>query len=164
MTLNGRLSLNLNVNYQSALDNQNVNADLARTIAIALANGTGSGQADKLFSDTRALSSGGSDNLDLAGSLTDAFGATLTFVTIKAIIIESDEANTVNLTVGGGSNPFINWVGDATDVVVIKPGGLFVLVAPQTGYAVTASTGDILKILAGAAAVSYRIHIIGTSA
>jgi hypothetical protein len=161
-TLAGRIQLSQSIAYQNALDNQTVNADLARIVAVELANGTGSGQANAMFSDTRSLSSGGSDNLDLAGGLTDAFGSVLTFTAIKAIIIESDAANTVDFTIGNGTNPFLGPFGAAAHTVTVRPGGLLVFVAPQTGWTVTGGTADILKILAGAANSSYRIHIIGT--
>jgi hypothetical protein len=161
-TLAGRLQLSMSIAYQSALDNQTANADLARIVAVDLANGTGSGQANAMFSDLRTLTSAASDNLDLAGVLTDAFGAVLTFTKIKAIIIESDAANTVDITVGNGTNPFIGPFGAGAHTLALQPGGLIVLVAPQTGWTVTGATGDILKILAGAATVNYRIHLIGT--
>lgn len=74
-------------------------------------------------------------------------------------------ANTNNVVVGGAaSNGFINWVGDATDVINVRPGGVFMLVAPDsTAYAVTASTGDILKVAnsSSGTSVTYTIVIIG---
>jgi hypothetical protein len=116
-----------------------------------------------MFSDYRALSSGGTDNLDLAGTLTDAFGAILTFATIKAIIFESDPGNTVDITVGNHATAaFVGPFGAAAHTVALRPGGLLMFVAPQTGWTVTPTTADIIKVLAGAAAVNYRVHLIGT--
>lgn len=163
-TLSGRLQLSMSVAYQQALDNQAVNADLVRTIATDFATGTGSGQADLMFSDYRPLVNATPDNLDLAASLTDAFGNVLTFAKIKAIIIESDAANTVDITVGNHATAaFIGPFGAATHTAAVRPGGLLVFVAPQTGWTVTPTTADLLKILPGAANANYRIHIIGTS-
>lgn len=162
-TLNGRITLFSSLAYQSALDNQTVNADIGQQLAVDLTNGTGSGNANAVFSDVRSLSSGGNEELDLAGSLTDAFGATLTFTKVKALIIWNPTANTVNITVGGAaSNTFTGPFGDASDVITIQPGGFFAITAPKTGYTVTASTGDKLKVLAGAADLTYGIHIVGT--
>ena len=65
---------------------------------------------------------------------------------------------------GAGSNGFTSWVGDATDVVKVKPGGALILVAPDaTGYAVTAGTGDLLTITnsAGSTSVTYDVVIMG---
>lgn len=162
-TLAGRIQLSQSIAYQSALDNQTVNADLARIIAVEFANGTGNGQANAMFSDYRALGSGASENLDLAGVLTDAFGTVLTFTKIKAIVIESDDANTVDITVGNHATAaFLGPFGAAAHTLAVQPGGLIVLAAPKTGWAVTATTADLIKVLAGAAAVNYRIHLIGT--
>jgi hypothetical protein len=130
-----------------------------------LASGTGANQASNVFHDRRTLTASNSENLDLAGSLTNKFGTTLTFTKIKAILIKASSANTNNVLVGGAaSNQFINWVSDPTDVIVVRPGGFFMIVAPDsTGYAVTAATGDLLKIANSSAgtSVTYDIIIIG---
>lgn len=138
---------------------------LSKTIQKEFANGTSSGQCDKVFRDQRTLTTGASENIDLAGTLTDPFGATVTFAKVKVIIIEN-LSTTQTLTVGGAaSNQVINWVGAATDTIKIPPGGFFALAAPAAGFAVTADTGDLLKILnsAGASCI-YNIVILGTSA
>ncbi len=96
--------------------------------------------------------------------LTDPFGTTLIFAKVKVIIIENlSTART--LTVGGATDyPLVNWVGSATDTIKIPPGGFFAICAPGAGYAVTAGTGDLLKIAndAGTSCI-YNIIIIGTS-
>lgn len=134
---------------------------------ITLTPGTSSGNADRIFMDTRTLSASSTENLDLAGGLTDPLGATLTFVTIKAIYVKAASANTNNVVVGGaGSNTLLGIFSDATDKIVVKPGGVFMWVAPATGATVTASTGDILLVAnsSSGTSVTYDIVIIGTSA
>lgn len=164
-------ALSANVGIQGVSEHIKIN-DLSSTkdrvelaVSQAFAHGTGNYQADLIFHDKRTLGDGASENLDLAGSLTDVFGTTLTFAKIKAIIIQN--LSTVQtLTVGGAAaNAFINWVGDATDKINLPPGGAFCLMAPLAGFAVTADTGDILKIANSAGdPVDYNIWIIGTSA
>lgn len=138
---------------------------LSKTVQKEFANGTSSGQCDLIFRDQRTLTTGNSEDLDLAGGLTDPFGTTLTFVKVKVIIIEN-LSTTQTLTVGGAAaNQFINWVGAANDVINIPPGGFFAISAPAAGFAVTADTGDLLKILNSAgASCTYNIVILGTSA
>ena len=70
------------------------------------------------------------------------------------------------IQVGAGSNPLINWIGAAGDIVNVRSGGLLVLVAPDaTAYAVTATTADILRILNSAAGtITYDIALLGASA
>ena len=128
--------------------------------------GTSSGQADLYFEDTRTVSASSSENLDLAGVLTDRFGNTLTFVKVKAIVVYAESANTNSVNVGGAaSNGFTAPFADSTDIISVKPGGVFVWTNP-TGSTVTASTGDILKVAnsSSGTSVTYTIQIIGTSA
>ena len=168
MTLASSIGLKVSAALASALDLVTPVAPLSFAETIALATGTAADQADLIFSDTRTLAASTDEDLDLAASLSDALGTSLTFVRVKAIIVTALAANTNNVHVGGASaNQFINWVGDATDKIVVRPGGMFCLVAPDaTAYPVTAATGDLLNIANSGAGtgVTYSIIIIGASA
>jgi hypothetical protein len=128
-------------------------------------DGTGAGQINQVFSDQRTLALGTNEDLDLAGTLVNALGATVTFTAIKGIFVSADSGNGDNIEVGGAAtNTMINWVGDATDQVLIEPGGAFAIVTPSAaGYAVTAGTGDLLRITNadGAASATYNIVLLG---
>lgn len=128
-------------------------------------NGAGANQANEVFSDIRTLTASSTENLDLAGSLTGAFGETLTFTKVKALVIVAAAGNTNDVVVGGAaSNGFSTPFGDPTDTVKVKPGGALVLIAPDAaGYAVAAGTGDLLKIANGGSGtgVTYTIVIVG---
>ncbi len=114
----------------------------------SIANGTGADMANNTWSDTRTISASSSDSLDLSGVLVNAFGTTLAFTKIKGFIIYAYAANTNNVLVGGDANGLAGWVGNVNDIVVVRPGGCLAIMANvATAYAVTASTGDILKIL-----------------
>lgn len=130
-----------------------------------ITNGTGAGQANMIWSSTRALSASSSENLDLYGSLTDNYGTVINFTKIKGILIKASAGNTNNVLVGGAaSDAFINWVGDATDIVIVRPGGMFMSYAPDsTAFAVTSGTGDLLKVAnsSSGSTVTYDIIIIG---
>lgn len=167
-TLSLRLTAALKWSYRNLLD---LNDALdAKTLQIldTLASGTGLDQADRLFADTRSLTAAANDDLDLAASLTDVFGATLTFVKIKAILIHNKSTTAGDIIhVGGGSNNFVNWIGAAGDIVKIGPNGVLLLWNPSAaGYAVTAGTGDILRITeaGGVNGYDYDIVLAGTSA
>jgi hypothetical protein len=168
MPLTSSVHVQLDALLTSALDLSTISSPLSIPQQYSLASGTGANQADKVWSDQRTLAASATENLDLAGVLTDAFGATLTFVKVKALLIRAATGNTNDVLVGGhASAAFVNWVSDPTDVVVVKPGGLFLLVAPNAaGYGVTATTADLLKITnsAGTTGVTYDIAILGTSA
>lgn len=137
---------------------------IAAGLPTSLPNGSGSGQANKVFADKRTLAASATENLDLAGSLTDPFGQTLTFTAIKAIFIKAAAGNTNNVVVGGaGSNTFIGPFNDATDKIVVKPGAVALITAPATGWTVTAGTGDILLVAnsSSGTSVDYEIVIVG---
>lgn len=134
--------------------------------SIELETGTGSNQADKIFSDQRTLSASASEDLDLAGVLADLLGSTITFVKVKAIFIKAAAGNTNNVVVGNGSNPFLGGFGSAAHTWAIPPGGMFMVAAPVSGWSVTAGSADILKVANSGAgsSVTYDIVVIGTSA
>ncbi|KKL08722.1 hypothetical protein LCGC14_2572990, partial [marine sediment metagenome] len=102
---------------------------------------------------------------DLSGVLTDAFGALIAFSKIKTLIVAASANNTNDVVIGGAATfQFINWVGAVTDTIIIQPNGLFLLHNPTAGgYAVTAGTGDLLKIAnsAGGTSVVYDVIVIG---
>jgi hypothetical protein len=128
--------------------------------------GTGQGQADVCFMDTRTLAASATENLDLAGALTDAIGRVLNLAKVKAIMIRTAPTNTNDVIIGGAAtNGFVGPFGAATHTLAIRPGGEFLLAAPGPGWPVTAGTGDLLKILNGGAGtpVTYDIIIIGTT-
>lgn len=168
MALTTALNLNLRATLTGTADLSTPTAEIAKTIATSLTSGTGLGAADQVFSDTRTLTTSSSETLDLAGSLTNDLGATISFARIKMIFINVQTTTAgYTLEVGGNaSNQFINWVGDATDKIVVRGGGCFLLYTPDaTAYAVTASTGDILKINnPSAGSVTYDIIIVGATA
>ncbi len=168
MALTSGVNVQLDALLTSALDLSTVSSPLTIAQHYPLTSGTGANQADKVWSDTRTLAASGTENLDLAGVLLDAFGVAITFVKVKAMLIRAASGNTNDVLVGGhATTAFVNWVSDPTDVIVVKPGGLFLLVAPgASGYGVTAATGDLLKVTnsAGTTGVTYDIAILGTSA
>lgn len=127
-------------------------------------NGTGANQANMMWTDTRTISGSGSDDIDLAGVLTSAFGTTITFTSIKGIVIQASSSNGDSISVGGDATAALaNLFAAVNDEIVVAPGGTFAIVNPNAdGYAVTASTADILEITnLDAAAVTYDIIIIG---
>lgn len=128
-------------------------------------SGTGANQASNLYHARRTINASSSEELDLAGTLTNSFGTTLTFTKIKAFAIRAAAANTNNVQVGGAaSNAWVGWVGDASDIVSIKPGGVLLWIAPDaSGAAVSAGDGDLLKIAnsGGSTSVTYDVVVLG---
>lgn len=132
--------------------------------AIDLLNGTSNAQANLAYVGERTLASGATEDLDLAGALTSALGATITMAEVVAVLIIADAANTTNLTIGGASSEAQLWFAAAGDKEVIKPGGISLHYAPA-GWAITAGSADDLLIANGSgASATYQIAIIGRNA
>lgn len=128
-----------------------------------LLNGTSNAQADLAYLGTRTLASNTPEDLDL-NSLANALGVTQAMAEVVAVLIISDPANTTNLTLGGATNEAQLWFAAAGDKEVLKPGGISMHYAPA-GWAITADTGDDLKIAnASGALATFYVAIIGRSA
>src|SRR5437899_185982 len=112
--LNSRLLLDFDADYTSPLDLSTTENNLGFTRQINLASGVGAGQADKIWHDNRTLTASSTEDLDLAGVLVDAFGATLTFARIKGLIVYASPANTNNVVVGNSASGIVGWFGANT--------------------------------------------------
>jgi hypothetical protein len=159
------LTLKLDALQLSALDLASATFPLLLDWTSLLANGTASGQASQVFSDTRTLTASATENLDLAGSLTNAFGTTLTFAKIKLIMVRASSANNAAnaVQIQRGSSNGVPLFLAASDGLQLNASGIFLVYDP-VGITVTAGTGDILTITnsAGTNSVTYDIVIVGT--
>ncbi|MFF2522433.1 hypothetical protein [Streptomyces liangshanensis] len=168
MTLSSSFAIAAAGELSSALDLSTARAPLSVSRAVLYGSGTGAGLADKLFSDHRTLAASATEDLDLAGVLLDALGTAITFARVKGLLISAAATNTNNVVVGAASsNPWATFL-NSTGTVTLRPGatlGLFAGAADPTTYAVTAGTGDLLKVANSGAGtpVSYDIVIIGAS-
>jgi len=165
ITLSGSVSVSAALDLVSALDLRSVTDPIRYGANYSFTNGTGANQANECFVDTRTLSASATEDLDLAGGLTDAYGTALTFTKIKAIIIKAAAANTNNVQITRpASNGLVLFMA-ASDGIALTPGACFAFIAPDAnGVAVTAGTGDLLTITnsAGTTGVTYDIVIVGT--
>lgn len=130
-------------------------------------SGTGSGlTADLAYANTISLAASATTTLDLAGSLADAFGNTLTFAKVKGIFVQCPATNVGSVQIGGNaSNAFNGPLGGTTPKLATMPGGVTSLVHPGAGWTVTAGSGDVLKLTNTDAvnAASASVVIWGTS-
>ncbi|MCP4493413.1 MAG: hypothetical protein GY820_39815 [Gammaproteobacteria bacterium] len=169
-SLTGTFSVFLKLLYDAGADTSTLTDELKGTEipTWTVSNGTALNQGDLLWHDQRTLTTSTSEDLDLAGSLTNSFGTVVTFARIKLMAITAAAANGALIQVGGAaSNQFINWVANSSDIINVHNNGGFVLWAPDAvGYEVTAGTGDLLKINNTDATnpATYDIYLMGASA
>ncbi len=165
-TLTTKVNLNINTVHTSDAEGlANASATIEQQMLLALADGVGKDQSDLVYSEKDQSISGAVDR-DLAGSLLDAFGATLTFVKVKALMITAAVANTDTIIAfGKGATGFLGPLTVNTETLIIRPGGALVVFAPDlTGYPVAAGSTDILTFNVGGGTQVFSWQIIGTSA
>ena len=167
MALSATLRMGVEATQTKTADFESASSRIAKALSIALTDGTGLGQADRIFKDTRTLTASATEDLDLAGSLTDVYGATVSFARIKALIVLAASGNTNNVNVTRPASNGVPLFLAAGDGLPVKPGGGFAWFAPDaTGIAVTGGTGDLITLTnsAGTTSVTYDVVIIGASA
>lgn len=135
---------------------------------IQLASGTAANQADIFWGDKRTLAASASEDIDLSGTLVDAFGNTVAAVDVVAFLIVADNSNTNDVVISPGASAGAPILGGTSPTVPVKPGGVFLLACGVAGgqFAVTATTADIVTVTNGGAGtpVTYSIAVIGRSA
>lgn len=168
MTLSTTLAIAAFAEQTNALDLGSARFPARLQRKVSLTDGAAAGQANRVFSDRRTLAASGAEDLDLAGVLLDAFGATITFARIKGLYIAAAAANTNNVVIGAdATNPWATLL-NATGTVTLRPGASFAAfagAADGTGYAVTAGTGDLLQVANSGAgsSVEYDIFVVGAA-
>lgn len=137
----------------------------AMALVQAFTSGTTVDKIDQLYMAEHTIASASNLDLDLAGGLTDVFGATITAAELVGICIinksKAGVANTTNLTIGAGSNPVVGYLGGTTPTIgPLRPGAILLLMSPDAAglCSITASTGDILRI-ANSSGASATIQV-----
>lgn len=164
ISITGTVSINASVDSVSTVNLRSVTDPIRYGANYSFTNGTGANQANQTYADVRTLAASGTENIDLAGGLTDAHGVVLTFTKIKSIIIKASTSNTNNVVVTRPATNGLLLFTAASAGISLPPGAGFAVVAPDlNGIAVTAATGDLLTITNSAAgtSVSYDIIIVG---
>lgn len=166
MAATGTIKASLAINESATVDLGSALRQIAANFSLVFDSGTGANQMDLVFADQRTLTASSTENLDLAGTLTQTFGATLTLAKIKLIYFKAADANTNDLVIGNVTNGITSPFGAATHSISVRPGGVFLWACPGTGYTITAGTVDLVKVAngGGSTSVTYDVIIGGTSA
>jgi hypothetical protein len=173
MALTGKLSVGIDLLRTTSPDVGSSSYNLAATWMKNITDGTGLNQANKVIVDSVTLAGSGSQNYDLdAGTISDpsgvASGVVAALSRVYAILIrrtDTPAASTQdeNVTIGGDfilTKLLAGWTDD-TITIPIRPGGIFVYIAPDaTGVAVTASTGDVITLTNASSADSCTLQVV----
>jgi len=164
MNLTTQIKTNFGASGSKVLDDRTATDPINLVQTTKLTNGTGNNKANQSFHDQRTLLTAASEDVDLSGSLLDAFGDSVTFTTIKALRIKNQSLINTLIVGGAAANAFGTLFADDTDKLIIRPGGLLILEAPLAGYLVTAATADLLKFEHGAEDANdliYELTLVG---
>ncbi len=126
-------------------------------------DGTAVDQSDLIWIDKDRNLNATTEEIDLSGSLTDAFGDTVAFNFVTGMYIwNKNTTATETLKVGGSATNAFPLFDNSTDIYEIGPDGVFFVNEPSLAAKnVTAGTGDLLKLDAGAANITFDIAIWG---
>lgn len=135
-----------------------------------VADGTGANQAQWVYRALRTVTpSTTTDDIDLFASLEDVLNIAVRAATIRLLAVKNlSETNGENLLVGGagaGGNAWgVPWNNNQDAEDTVGPGDLMLKTNFRQGFAVTPTSGDILRILhAGVADIDYELTLWGTS-
>ncbi len=163
MSLTADLSFNLLATVATSQDIGTASNRVPYNKTFALTDGTGNGKAQSIWSDQRTITASSNEDLDLAGSLVDPLGNTITFTKMKTIIVFALAANTNNVEVSvPAANGFVGFLSAASDKAIVTPGGVLLWHSPD-GATVTAGTGDLINFANSGAgtSVTYDVIFIG---
>lgn len=142
------------------------------SLAWQIASGIAAGQGDKVWADSRTITTGATDSLDLAtgGNLTDEFGAAVVLAKLRAIVLFANGiAGVPNTTTLQLARPAANGVplyAAISDALApVSAGGIIVWADPAAGVVPVAATADLISIINSAgASAGCDIYLVGTSA
>jgi hypothetical protein len=166
MSISATIKASVSGAQSSALDMGTAQFAFSLAANSSYSDGTGAGQVDLVFTDQRTLAASATEDLDLAGSLIDALGATITIAKLKFVMIKAASGNTNDVVVSRPASNGVPLFTAAGDSIAVKPGGVFLWVVPGAGVDVTAGTGDLITVTNSAAGtgVTYDVVLMGASA
>jgi hypothetical protein len=167
MALTARVNLSLQATHTKAEDLGTATQPLSVNQLVEFGSGTGAGNINTKWSDTRTLGASATEDIDLSGSLTDVFGASVVNARVKVFYAKAAAANTNNVVFATGESNGWATPWGAGDLV-LRPGEWVIFcvgVADATGHAVAGGSTDILKVTnsAGSTSVTYDIVVLGVS-
>lgn len=160
MALDGSLTATFQINDRRTVGvgaKANIPANI--TGSATFADGAGALQANVLYQASLALAAG-AKSLDLNGVLTDSYGSTVSLLRVKGLFVRN--TGVADLTFGAGTTPWVTFL-NSTGTVTLKPGAFLLACAVDaTGWAVTASTADLLNFT-GTGTGTFDVAVLGAA-
>lgn len=169
MALTTDVTLRVQATLTKTVDLGNPTQQLDYSKKLQLGTGTGAGNADLLWNDTRTINASSNEDLDLVGSLVDALGSTFTAARIKGIVLSAAAENSNNVVLGAAAATQWAALLGTTGTITLRPGAWFTCfagIADSTAYVCSGGSTDLLRVANSGAgtSVTYDIILIGVSA
>ncbi|MGH8358116.1 MAG: hypothetical protein ACRESF_11540 [Pseudomonas sp.] len=165
--------INANVSWQydlaaTGLANPSTDTN-AFSFADSTTSGTAAGQADLIYAAQITIAGAGATTININSSpVKDWFGTNIVMVRISYFFINLLTSTTASsVAIGNAANPIVNWISLGTSTIKLQNGGIWVQgYSDATGYVVTMTTADQLKILNndGTNTATLNVCIVGKSA
>lgn len=160
-TLTGWVRTIFSVSRVGGQDVGSISAAQTYTRAYDIADGSGAGQADLVFSDTRTIPANSVDVLDLLNLEQQTFGVAVPFVfrQVRMLrVLNNETTSGRRLLVGSApGNPTGVYAAD------VGPGSEWHAINQTNAWPVTSANSTLQMTNPNAAAISYSIFILGTS-
>lgn len=143
-------------------------AESYRRFFHSFASGSGSGQANKLFRDSRSLSASATETLDFDGLTENLMGESrsVAFSTVRALLVmnTSTPADSIlTISTSGTDDPLVALFGDAAGTQKLGPGDAWLFTRRLAGVTVNSSHKDVKFTNADDdAACTYDLIVLGT--
>lgn len=167
MAVTGTVKVAVDLIETQAGDLEAASVRTVREFPWTVASGTGAGQANVLWSDTRTLAASATEDLDLSGTLAGVLTGSKVFAKIKAVIVQAAAANVNDVQVTRKATTGAALFMADGDGIALGPGQVFAWFDPTgAGKTITDTTDDVLTFTnsAGTTGVTYTIIVLGTSA
>lgn len=160
MAIDGQLAASFTINDRRTVGvGAKANIPCSIQASALFADGAGALQANVLYQGSLALVAG-AKALDLNGVLTDSYGSTVSLLRVKGILVRN--TGVTDLSFGAGTTPWVTFL-NSTGTITLKPGGVLLAYAVDaTGWAVTASTADLLNFT-GTGTGTFDVAILGAA-
>jgi hypothetical protein len=168
-TFSANVTAGINWTHTNAIaGSQNINDSNSFSYSKSLTDGTGAaGTADLVYHAVVTLAASGDTTVDLAGSVADQFGATITMARAKYVWVHhTTDTTATSVTLGNATNP-VNLFSAATTTHTVRNGGIFFVGSTgATGIAITGGASDAIKLVNADASNSATVQlaVIGSSA
>lgn len=129
------------------IGSQDIRVSSSPQISNTYTAGTGNNQINWYYQKRYTISAGGNQDIDFASGITDKDGAAIVATAIKVLLIKNRSASYAGYLDSSVAASITSlFEASTTDKISFKPSGCVFMESPLAGYAVTATTADVLRI------------------